>query len=414
MNTCDKLFVELYGNVIGHIIPNQRGFVFQSTETGIDQFKIGSTILGIAVPLLPNIPNRSQAKYQNYFEELIPEGINREILERYLPITKRSTYEILRRFGRDIAGAIQIYDNENRIVSEPFMKPVNDAEIKELLLRTTALPFANDINIGKTSLAGVQQKIVLGRTNNVWNQVLNGYPSTHILKPQLDSYPTMIYDELFGMQLASQLGLTTVETQISTFNGLDALVISRYDRKIASDATIERIHQEDFNQVLVASGNQKYQEISGKVSFNRIGKIVEKFVVDDLETLAKYALFAYIIGDLDMHAKNISLLHYPDQTVRLAPKYDAVPLLHQNTDRKLSLSVGGEYHYDNITVDHFVNEFKALGIPKSRTIQLVNQLTTKTLSSIMTTKTLSPHPKASPALIENVLAACKVLQKPAC
>jgi serine/threonine-protein kinase HipA len=47
-----------------------------------------------------------------------------------------------------------------------------------------------------------------------------------------------------------------------------AVVIERYDR--SPDAPQGRIHQEDFNQVLGAVGNQKYQKYGGKVSLERI------------------------------------------------------------------------------------------------------------------------------------------------
>ena len=48
-------------------------------------------------------------------------------------------------------------------------------------------------------------------------------------------------------------------------------MIERYDR--SPHAPQGRIHQEDFNQVLGASGNQKYQKYGGKVSLERIARV---------------------------------------------------------------------------------------------------------------------------------------------
>lgn len=49
------------------------------------------------------------------------------------------------------------------------------------------------------------------------------------------------------------------------------MVIERYDR--SPDAPQGRIHQEDFNQVLGAAGNVKYQKYSGRVSLERIATL---------------------------------------------------------------------------------------------------------------------------------------------
>lgn len=83
----------------------------------------------------------------------------------------------------------------------------------------------------------------------------------------------------------------------------------RYDR--SEDAPQGRIHQEDFNQVLGAAGNQKYQRYGGRVSLSRAARV---FSIagdnDSLRRLFKLTVLSVALGNLDMHAKNISLLHY--------------------------------------------------------------------------------------------------------
>ena len=101
--------------------------------------------------------------------------------------------------------------------------------------------------------------------------MIDGWPSTHILKPESRDYPTSIYDEEFGARFARATGLTSFPTWIEEFDGVPAVVIERYDR--SPDAPQGRIHQEDFNQVLGAAGNQKYQKYGGKVSLERIARV---------------------------------------------------------------------------------------------------------------------------------------------
>jgi serine/threonine-protein kinase HipA len=80
-------------------------------------------------------------------------------------------------------------------------------------------------------------------------------------------------------------------------------IIERYDR--SPDAPQGRIHQEDFNQVLAAAGNQKYQKYGGKVSLKRIEQVFAAIGdQDSLERLFKLVVVSVAVGNLDLHAKN--------------------------------------------------------------------------------------------------------------
>jgi serine/threonine-protein kinase HipA len=71
-------------------------------------------------------------------------------------------------------------------------------------------------------------------------------------------------------------------------------VIERYDR-----AGGRRIHQEDFSQALGASGNQKYQEMGGVVSLQRVAETLVRHAPEqDLAALARMVILAVGIGNL--------------------------------------------------------------------------------------------------------------------
>jgi len=161
----------------------------------------------------------------------------------------------------------------------------------------------------------------------------------------------MIYDEAFCMQLAQKAGLTDHPVWIEDFDGVEALVIERFDR--CASLPGGRIHQEDCNQALGARGDQKYQEEGGRVSAKRIAQMLARFGCDDdVRAFARQLIFAVAVGNLDMHAKNISLFHFPDETIKLTPAYDHVPLRHQNTDGRMALAIDGEYVHANLTCAH--------------------------------------------------------------
>ena len=91
--------------------------------------------------------------------------------------------------------------------------------------------------------------------------------------------------------------------------------------------------------------------IAEKAGAKRIAQTLNRFCSGrDVEKYASQLIFAIAIGNLDMHAKNVSVIHLPDETIMLAPTYDQVPLRHQNTDGRLALSVGGEYVHEKLTL----------------------------------------------------------------
>ena len=361
-----KLNVELYGALLGALVQNDRGFEFEADLGVFTKYQLSSTIMSISVPLNLRYTASQKRRGSNFFAELLPEGRNYDWLMQSLPYGERTSYNLLRKYGKDIAGALSIYDPNDRAASvKPEAGLVDEKMIRYLFEHMPQAALANSPLSGKTSLGGVQGKIVLAKIGATWNRVHNGYPSTHILKPAVQEYPTMIYDEAFCMQLAHKAGLTAHPVWIESFDGADALVIERYDRDKNAGGT--RIHQEDFNQALGIGGDEKYQEYGGKASSKRVAQTLMRFGSgEDVKKLASQLIFAAAIGNLDMHAKNISVLHPPDESVMLAPVYDQVPLRHQNTDGRMALATGGEYIHANISLENIVSElvsWKCDGFP---------------------------------------------------
>jgi len=351
-----KLNVELYGTVLGTLTQKGKGVSFEIHKEVFKKYQVSSTVMSLAVPLLLQYTGIQKKRSDNFFAELLPEGRNYDWLIQSLPYNERNSYGMLRRFGKDIAGALFIYDPDDPgSKNEATAEPVNAKEIRYLLEHMPQAALANAPDSGKTSLGGVQGKILLANKDGSWSRVHYGYPSTHILKPVVQEYPTLIYDEAFCMQMAYNSGLTKYPVKIENFDGIDSLVIERYDRR--DDVAGYRVHQEDFNQVLGASGSEKYQEYGGKVSAKKIAQTLTRFCKDkDVERFASQLIFAIAIGNLDMHAKNLSILHMPDESIELAPTYDQVPLRHHNTDGKMALAIDGEYYHANITLKKITSE----------------------------------------------------------
>ena len=391
------LVVELYGTRAGVLSGPWRTFDFVPDPAAAVRFGIDSTVLSVAIPLTVVAVRSRKDRRQNFFRELLPEGRMLARLAQQARLAEQDVIGLLRAYGRDVAGALQIWDPDvPGEPKQPALEPLSSGGVAALLEHVQDNPLGNKPAGGKTSLAGVQDKIVLGRTEGGWNRVVDGWPSTHILKPESRDYPTSIYDEEFGSRFARAVGLTSFPTWIEEFTGIPAVVIERYDR--SPDAPQGRIHQEDFNQVLGAAGNQKYQKYGGKVSLERIARVFSAIGDrDSLERLFALVVVSVSVGNLDLHAKNLSLLHLPDGAMTLSPAYDVVPQAHQPNDGEVALAVGGEHRHAAITLNHLVAEGRSWGLARAA------DLAEETLTTVLQLANAEiPHERAHPGLARDI------------
>lgn len=361
-----ELTVLLYGTKVGVLHGENRTFDFHPTAEAIERFGPGSTQLSLALPLSVQQPRHLAKRRRNWFRELLPEGDFRTYLSNQAGLIQADTLGLLARYGRDVAGAVEILTEDQSPTETPALSPIDESTIRKYLTNPLLAPLGNRPPGGKTSLAGVQPKVLLTRKKGRWHTAAGGAPSSHIVKPELPApRHSAIYDEEYGLRLARRIGLLRYETSLHTFDSLGALVIERYDRE-----ELTRVHQEDFSQILGASGVEKYQEYGGRVSLARVAEaVIRHLPPHELAHLATLVSFSVAIGNLDLHTKNISVLHPQDLPARLAPAYDCQPHAHRDdTDGRMALSVGGEYRWKAITRQHLEAEFRSWGLRSPGTL----------------------------------------------
>ncbi|MDO5698726.1 MAG: HipA domain-containing protein [Dermatophilus congolensis] len=351
-----ELAVELYGTRVGVL----RGDDWRTADltfdaAALERWGVNSPVLSVAAPLTLR-PRRTHAdRRRNVLAEVLPEGPMRDRLARMAGVSPRDEAGLLARFGRDVAGALQIYDPRSPWEPPtPALNPVDDEAIAALI---DDVALGNHPRAGKTSLAGVQPKLVLTRAEGAWFQPIGGAPSTHIVKPALPGRESEPAEEEFGQRLARRLGLCDNEVRLALLGGRECLVIERFDRIDG-----QRLHQEDFNQALGLAGDAKYQEYGGHARMLRVAEVVRQFAPADLGRLAAHLTLAVAIGNLDLHAKNLGLLHPADGSTALAPAYDMVPMAHRKgIDGRLAMAVAGEYWLSAITREHLEREVTSWG-----------------------------------------------------
>lgn len=106
-----------------------------------------------------------------------------------------------------------------------------------------------------------------------------------------------------------------------------AFVTSRFDRRVAADGAVSRIHQEDFCQALGVYPSRKYEEDGGPTMADMV-QLVNRtsspsYRAGDRGELADLFIFNLLVAGVDAHAKNHSMLHV-GSTTRLAPAYDLI------------------------------------------------------------------------------------------
>ncbi|HEY0936340.1 MAG TPA: HipA N-terminal domain-containing protein, partial [Trebonia sp.] len=104
------LAVELYGTRAGVLMGTWRTFDFLPDPAAVARFGIDSPILSAAIPLTAVAVRSRRERRQNFFRELLPEGRMLTRLAQQAGLAEQDVIGLLRGYGRDVAGALQIWD----------------------------------------------------------------------------------------------------------------------------------------------------------------------------------------------------------------------------------------------------------------------------------------------------------------
>lgn len=345
------LDVYLHRELIGHLIQNDGGqMVFDYAESWLE--KPDATPLSHSLPMRQERFSRKECR--GYFAGILPEEGKRGIIARNLGISERNDYAMLERIGGECAGAVTFLpagvplpDREDRYRA---LSPPELARILRELPRRPLLAGETGIRL---SLAGAQDKIAVRVQGDAISLPLGGAPSTHILKPAVERFAGVVFNEAFCMKLAAATGLPAAKTEIRRVEDVDYLLVERYDRTRRQSTEgmelLERLHQEDFCQALSIVPENKYQKEGGP-SFKQCFALlreVSSAPVLDLARLLDAVIFNNLVGNNDAHGKNFSLLYHgvraANQEIRLAPLYDAVSTFYYpELTREMAMKIGGE------------------------------------------------------------------------
>jgi serine/threonine-protein kinase HipA len=359
-----------------------------------------------AVPLSHSLPLREKPFDRNecrgFFGGILPEATNRNIIAKNLGISAKNDFAMLEQIGGECAGAVTFMPAGERLPEGDYRyRHLTNKELAEILKTLPKRPLlAGDKDI-RLSLAGAQDKIAVHVADGRISVPLGGAPSTHILKPDVERFKGMVFNEAFCMKLAGAIGLHAAQVEVGHVEGIDYLLVERYDRKKiptkADPLRLERMHQEDLCQALAIPSENKYQNEGGpslKQCFALLREVSSAPVID-LQRLLDAVIFNFLVGNNDAHGKNFSVIYPGGAETNLAPLYDVLSTVYYpELSPKMAMKIGGEYVSDKVSPKHFERLAEETGLAKPMVRRRVTDLAETVLSKL--TGATSGNPSAKP------------------
>ena len=339
-----KLIVCYQKMVVGHLIFNkEERLSFQYDKTWLafkDRFP-----LSLALPLEEKIHGHLETK--SFFENLLPEGEIKDLLEAHGKSSIKSEFGFLQEFGGDCAGALKVLPEKVKIRKTKIPRKELKLNViyKYLNEKKSLTDVILNIEGGKFSLAGAQDKFAVVFEKNKIFLPLDGSPTTHIIKPHVRYFSSTHdtpYNEYLCMKLAGAVGLNVPKVDI--IEGEHPLfIVERFDR-IITKTGISRIHQQDFCQAQGLTSLKKYESDGGPTfadNYNLV-KAYSLAPIPDLNQLLKWLIYNLVIGNNDSHSKNLAFLQTGDG-FRIAPFYDLLSTsIYKEIGQNFAFKIGGQ------------------------------------------------------------------------
>lgn len=361
------LKLTLHGRLVGYLAGYKGG---RNVLSFADEFRNDSNRPTFSLITYPQYPKANEImkapwakrhKLHPTLSNLLPEGALRELIAQSLKVHVDNEFQILSYLGQDLPGALVATAMEPEDVPDSVLSTHGKAKV---------VKFSGANNENKFSLAGIQMKFSMKEKDGHYNLTKGGELGDWIIKTPSTKHPFVPLNEFTAMSLASIVGVEIPEIKLVELGKLEnlppinlpneklAFAIRRFDR----DGN-QRIHAEDFAQVLVQYPHNKYNA----ANFENIGKIVYEYSGDglaDAQQLARRLLVNILLANGDAHLKNWSLL-YPDKiTPRLSPAYDIVTTnVYIEGETQYALNLGKTKEWYTVTSEHFKTWTEKAGIP---------------------------------------------------
>lgn len=271
--------------------------------------------------------SRSDGKWPAYFQNLLPEGHNRERLAAQRGCRADDEFELLAAAGHDLMGAIEV----EPVPAEEGIPDAVRHWHTALGLDVLEPGFVEFPVEDAAALPGVITKFSAVLKGRRYVVKRHGQAGSYILKLPTTRHPDLVANEFMGFQLCKAVGLNCANASVISRADAelpevvpfeDILAVERFDRGPAG----QRIHMEEFAQVLRYEPKNKYGKGLQK-DYSDMLRIIDQLSarpVQDVQEFVNRFVTFILMGNTDAHLKNWAL-RYPDGVhPELAPLYDPV------------------------------------------------------------------------------------------
>ncbi|HIZ34479.1 MAG TPA: HipA domain-containing protein [Candidatus Ruania gallistercoris] len=289
-----------------------------------------------------------------YFANLLPEGRRLTALRHAVKTSADDELSLLLAVGSDPVGDVQVVAGDAPAGSQDGPPEPDQAEVADF----ATIDF-DDLLAGAgigdpAALAGVQDKV----SGRMLTLPLSHGGRRHFLKFEVPEFPRVVDNEAYFLTLARRLRHPVTRARVVHDRvGRAGLLVTRFDREVGPSGQVRALAVEDAAQLLDIHPAQKYTVTSEAIA-TRIGAVCAARPVA-LRAVLQQLLFAWLTGNGDLHAKNISVLASGAEW-RVAPIYD-VPSTAAYGDSTAALPLAGRRA--NLSLRAFQEFADAVGLP---------------------------------------------------
>lgn len=300
-----------------------------------------------------------------YFTGLLPEGRRLNALRRSVKTSVDDELSLLIAAGANPVGDVQIVGHGEKL--DPVehaleLDPQTPVDF-DALLGDSGL-------IDPVALAGVQDKLSAGMIS----MPVASAGRRYILKLNAPEFPHVVENEFVMFRYAARLRIPLSRVHlIRDVAGRPGLLVERFDRIPFAEYepggapnAVRRLAVEDGAQVLGLYPADKYNVGYGQVCHALAAYCAAQLPA--LRNLAIQAAFAWLSGNGDLHAKNVSMVQQPSGEWTIAPVYD-IPSTVVYGDRTLALMLDGKR--TGISRRHFLGWAAGLGLTERAAAQVL-------------------------------------------
>lgn len=325
----------------------------------------GNAPVAFTLPLTGQAIETSNGALPPFFAGLLPEGHRLTVLKNAAKTSFDDELSLLLAVGADVPGDVQVV-------------PAGAAPTEPETLADTSRPEELDFTVLSNSvdlhaLPGVQDKASASMLTTPL--ALRGM--RYLLKLDPAENPHLVLNEAAHLAGAKGLKVPVVKSKvISDRNGLAGLLVERFDRVKAPGGDWTRLPLEDGTQVMGLPPASKYAASSEDVAM-ALARQCQAPVVATRNNYLQF-VFAWLTGNGDLHAKNLSVLGGAGGGFAMAPIYD-VPCTLLYGDDTMALSIAGKYK--NLKARHWAEFADSLGLPQ-KAAAAANKLALNAASSV--------------------------------